>query len=94
MLVEALKQSPLMNHMVEALARGEDIGHYSRLTVIMIARHSVDNEELVGLLTQDRDADEGDKLGDGAAGRGERLQPAPAGSDPGVAVDAGLPDRS
>jgi hypothetical protein len=60
MLVEALKQSPLMNRMVEALARGEDIGHYGRLTFFMIARHFVDNEELVGLLTQDRDADEGD----------------------------------
>jgi hypothetical protein len=60
MLVEALKQSPLMNRMVEALARGGDIGHYGRLTFIMIARHFVDNEELVGLLTQDRDADEGD----------------------------------
>jgi hypothetical protein len=49
-----------MNHMVEALARGEDIGHYGRLTFNMLARHFVDNEELVGLLTQDRDADEGD----------------------------------
>ena len=35
MPVEALKQSPLMNHMVEALARGEDIGHYGRLTFII-----------------------------------------------------------
>ena len=60
MLVEALKQSSPMNHVVEALARGEDIGHYGWLTFIMIARHFVDNEELVGLLTQDRDADEGD----------------------------------
>ena len=33
MLVEALKQSPLMNHVVEAIARGEDIGHYGRLTL-------------------------------------------------------------
>jgi hypothetical protein len=30
------------------------------LTFIVIARHFVDNEELVVLLTQDRDADEGD----------------------------------
>ena len=60
MPVEDLKQSPMMNHMLEALARGEDIGHYGRLTFVMIARHFVDNEELVELLTQDRDADEGD----------------------------------
>jgi hypothetical protein len=50
----------MMNHMLEALARGEDIGHYGRLTFVMIARHFVENEELVKLLTQDQDADEGD----------------------------------
>ena len=60
MPVEDLKQSPMMNHMLEALARGEDIGHYGRLAFIMIAHHFVNSEELVGLLTQDRDADEGD----------------------------------
>jgi hypothetical protein len=60
MPVEDFKQSPMMNHMLEALARGVDIGHYGRLTFVMIARHFVDNEQLVALLTQDRGADEGD----------------------------------
>jgi hypothetical protein len=76
MPMDDLKQSPMMNHMLEALNRGEDIGHYSRLTFVMVARHFVDNEELVGLLTQDADVE--GRSGDGAAGRGERLQPAPA----------------
>lgn len=58
MPIEDLRQSPMMNHMLEALARGEDIGHYGRLTFAMIARHFVDNEELVELLTKDHDADE------------------------------------
>ncbi len=49
MCVEDLKQSPMMNHMLEALDRGEDIGRYGRLTFVMVARHFVDNEELVGL---------------------------------------------
>ncbi len=58
MPVENLRQSPMMNHLLEALDRGEDIGHYGRLTFVMIARHFVSNDELVELLTKDRDADE------------------------------------
>ncbi len=60
MPVEDLRQSPMMNHLLEALDRGEDIGHYGRLTFAMIARHFVDNDELVQLLTKDHDADEQD----------------------------------
>ena len=58
MPVEDLRQSPMMNHMLEALERGEDIGHYGRLTFVMVARNFVDNDELVELLSQDHDADE------------------------------------
>lgn len=58
MPVENLRQSPMMNHLLEALDRGEDIGHYGRLTFVMIARHFVSNDELVELLTKDGDADE------------------------------------
>ena len=58
MPVEDLRQSPMMNHLLEALDRGEDIGHYGRLTFVMIARHFVSDDELVELLTKDRDTDE------------------------------------
>jgi hypothetical protein len=58
MPVEDLLQSPMMNHMLEAFDRGEDIGHYGRLTFALVARHFVDNDELVELLTKDHDADE------------------------------------
>lgn len=58
MAVEDLRQSTMMNHMLEALENGEDIGHYGRLTFAMIARYFVENDELVGLLTKDTDADE------------------------------------
>jgi DNA primase large subunit len=58
MPVKDLRQSLMMNHLLEALDRGEDIGHYGRLTFVMIARHFVSNDELVELLTKDRDADE------------------------------------
>jgi hypothetical protein len=46
MPVEDLRQSPMMNHMLDALDRGEDIGRFGRLTFAMIARYFVDNEEL------------------------------------------------
>jgi hypothetical protein len=36
MPVEDLKQSQMMNHMLEALENGEDIGHYGRLTFVMV----------------------------------------------------------
>ena len=58
MPVEDLKQSPLMNHMLEALENGEDIGHYGRLTFAMVGAYFVKNDELVRLLTQHHDGDE------------------------------------
>ena len=58
MPVEDPRQSPMMSHMLDALDRGEDIGHYGRLAFAMIARYFVDNEELVWLLAQDTDTDE------------------------------------
>jgi DNA primase large subunit len=58
MSVEDLRQSPMMSHLLDALDNGEDIGHYGRLVFAMIARHFVGDDELVELLTKDRDADE------------------------------------
>ena len=58
MPVEDLRQSPMMSHMLDALDRGEDIGHFGRLTFAMIARYFVNNEELVWLLAQDANTDE------------------------------------
>ena len=58
MPVEDLRQSPMMAHMLDALDNGEDIGHYGRLVFAMIGRHFVSNDELVELLTKDKDADE------------------------------------
>ena len=58
MSVEDLRQSTMMNHLLEALDRGEGIGHFGRLTFAMIARYFVDNDELVRLLAQDASIDE------------------------------------
>jgi hypothetical protein len=53
MAVEDLRQSPMMSHLLDALDRGEDIGHYGRLTFAMVAHYFVDDEELVRLLSKD-----------------------------------------
>jgi hypothetical protein len=58
MSVEDLRQSPMMSHMLDALEKGEDIGHYGRLVFVMVGRHFVSEDQLVELLLKDRDAEE------------------------------------
>ncbi len=45
-----LQDSPMMAHLMTALEKGQDIGHYGRLTFAMIARHFLDEKELIRLL--------------------------------------------
>jgi DNA primase large subunit len=58
MSVEDLKQSQMMNHILEALENGEDIGHYGRLTFAMVGVYFANDDELVQVMTQDHDAEE------------------------------------
>ena len=58
MAVDDLRQSQMMNHLLDALDKGEDIGHYGRLTFAMVAHHFLDREELVEWLAKDGDTDE------------------------------------
>jgi DNA primase large subunit len=58
MSVQDLRQSEMMAHLLDALESGKDIGHYGRLVFAMVARHFVEEDELVRLLTKDRDFDE------------------------------------
>jgi len=50
MPVEDLRKNGMMVHLLEALERGEDIGHYGRLVFAMVARHFLAEEELVEYL--------------------------------------------
>jgi hypothetical protein len=50
MPVKELRSSPTMSYLLEALERGEDIGHYGRLTFAMAAHHFMEKEELVKVL--------------------------------------------
>jgi hypothetical protein len=58
MALEDLRQSTMMSHLLDALERGEDIGHYGRLVFAMVARHFLSEEEVIAQLTKDRDCDE------------------------------------
>lgn len=42
----------MMSHLLDALERGEDIGHYGRLVFAMVARHFLEQEELVAWLAR------------------------------------------
>jgi hypothetical protein len=52
MPVDDLRRSPMMSRLLDALERGEDIGHYGRLTFAIVARYFVDQDQLLELLTQ------------------------------------------
>src|SRR5437764_11498031 len=48
----ALRESPMMAHLLDALKDGTDIGHYGRLTFAMVARHFLNEDEIVRLLAK------------------------------------------
>ena len=56
--VKELRRSPMMSHLLDALERGEDIGHYGRLTFAMIGHRFLGRDELVTWLRKDKDCDE------------------------------------
>ena len=55
---ENLRDSPMMTHLMDALEAGTDIGHYGRLTFVMVARHFLDEDEMVDLLSRQPDHNE------------------------------------
>jgi hypothetical protein len=55
---EQLRASPMMAHLLDALEAGTDIGHYGRLTFVMVARHFLNDEEMVELLSGQPGQDE------------------------------------
>ena len=50
-----LDNSSMMVHLLDALEAGTDIGHYGRLTFVMVARHFLSEDELVDLLSHQPD---------------------------------------
>ncbi len=60
MAIEELRKNGMMSHLLEALDRGEDIGHYGRLTFAMIARHFLSDDELCAWLQKNPGVSEHD----------------------------------
>ena len=50
-----LRASPMMAHLLDALEAGTDVGHYGRLVFTMIARHFLEDEEMIRLLAKQPD---------------------------------------
>lgn len=55
---EDLRDSPMMAHLLSALEAGTDVGHFGRLTFAIVARHFLEEAELVGLLSRQPEMDE------------------------------------
>lgn len=55
-----LRDSPMMALLLDALERGEDIGHYGQLIFAMVARFFLPEEELIDLLARQPDQSETD----------------------------------
>lgn len=55
---EDLRDSPMMAHLLDALESGTDIGHFGRLTFAMVARHFINEDEIVQLLASQPEMDE------------------------------------
>ena len=53
-----LRTNRMMSHLLDALAQGQDIGHYGRLVFVMVARYFLPEDQLVELLQADPDMDE------------------------------------
>ncbi len=58
MAVEDLQKSDVMAHLLQSLDEGKDIGHYGRLVFAMVARHFMEEDEVVEYLQKDRDFSE------------------------------------
>ncbi len=50
--IDQLRNNDMMRHLLDALERGKDIGHYGRLVFAMIACHFLDDDELTEQLAK------------------------------------------
>ena len=58
MAVGEVGKSAMMSHLIDALDRGQDIGHYGRLVFVMVGQHFLSEDELKSELMKDKDCDE------------------------------------
>ena len=58
MAIHDLRQNDMMAHLLDALEQGQDVGHYGRLTFVMVGQHFLDDDELTNWLMKDPAFDE------------------------------------
>lgn len=58
MPISDLQQSPMMNHLLQALQQKQDIGHYGRLVFAMVGQYFLSEDEIIQLLAKDPDCDQ------------------------------------
>src|SRR5437016_14059734 len=58
MSVAELRKNGMMSHLLDALAQGEDIGHYGRLVFAMVARYFLPEDHLLKQLQSDPNMNE------------------------------------
>ncbi len=58
MAIADLRDSDMMVHLLDALEKGEDIGHYGRLVFTMVAQYFADEEDVIRELQKDQDFSE------------------------------------
>lgn len=51
--IEALRQDGMMEHLLNALHSGQDIGHYGRLVFAMVAHHFLSEDAMLDYLAKD-----------------------------------------
>jgi hypothetical protein len=56
--MEALRNSPTMARLLETMEAGKDIGHFGQFTFATVARHFLDDPQIIGLLARQPDMDE------------------------------------
>jgi len=52
MAIEDVRRNGMMAHLFDALASGKDIGHYGRLVFAMVARHFLEEQDVIAYLTK------------------------------------------
>lgn len=58
--LDELQKNEMMAHLLDSLESGQAIGHYGRLVFAMVARHFMEEQELVHHLIQDPECSEGE----------------------------------
>jgi len=61
--VAALREDSMMSYLLDSLDAGKDIGHYGRLVFAMVARHFMNDAEVITELTKDKDFSEDQAVG-------------------------------